>query len=51
MERSKTMCCEKSKCQKAENLKGKPEDCSPAQIRKCDGSVKKHPCVKKSGRK
>ena len=38
-------------CQKPENLKGKPEDCTPAQIRKCHGTVKKHPCTKKPGRK
>ena len=44
---------EKSKpvCQKPWNLKGKPGDCAPAQIRKCHGSAKKHPCTKKSGRK
>ena len=40
--------CEKenSGCQKPENLKGRPEDCSPEQIRKCHGDVKEHPCVK-----
>ena len=26
-------------------MKGKPQDCSPAQVRKCHGDVKKHPCV------
>lgn len=41
----------KSKCQKPENLKGKPEDCTPAQIRKCHGTAKKHTCTKKPGRK
>ena len=45
------MCCVKFKCQKPENLKGKPKDCSPEQIRKCHGSARKHPCPKKSGRK
>ena len=39
------MCGEKGKCQKPENLKGKPEECSPEQIRKCHGDVAKHPCV------
>ena len=44
---------EKSKpvCQKPWNLKGKPGDCAPAQIRKCHGTVKKHACARKSGRK
>lgn len=35
------MCC----CQKPDQLKGKPEECSPEQIRKCHGDVKEHPCV------
>jgi len=39
------MCGEKAKCQKPENLKGKPEECSPEQIRKCHGDVANHPCV------
>ena len=39
------MCGEKGKCQKPENLKGKPEECSPEQIRKCHGEVAKHPCL------
>ena len=39
------MCCRnKDKgCQKPENLKGKPQDCPPEQVRKCRGEVKKHP--------
>ena len=41
------MCSEKKGCQKPANLKGKPEECSPEQIRKCHGSVKNHPCVPK----
>jgi len=45
------MCCrneneKKQGCRKPENLKGKPEDCSPEQIRKCHGDVEEHPCVK-----
>ena len=39
------MCEEKTQCQKPEELKGKPEDCSPEQIEKCHGKEKKHPCV------
>ncbi len=37
--------CEKDKCcQKPEQLKGKPQDCSPEQIKKCHADEKKHPC-------
>jgi len=40
------MCCnDKKGCQKPENLKGKPDECSPEQIRKCHGG-KAHPCTK-----
>jgi len=48
------MCCcneEKKGCQKPKNLTGKPEDCSPEQIRKCHGDVKEHPCVGGEDRK
>ncbi len=41
------MCCGKTKCQKPENLKGKPGECSAEQIKKCHGNVKKHPCKAK----
>jgi transposase len=38
--------CEKGKrCQKPEQLKGKPRDCSPEQVKECHGDVKKHPCT------
>ena len=30
--------------QQPDRLKGKPEECTPEQIRKCHGDVKKHPC-------
>jgi hypothetical protein len=36
----------KKKCQKPKELKGKPQECSPEQIRKCHGDAKKHPCVR-----
>ena len=42
---------EKPVCQKPRNLKGKPEYCTPAQIRKCHGTDKKHICTKEPGRK
>jgi len=37
----------KDGCQKPENLKGKPEDCSPEQILECHGEVASHPCTGK----
>ena len=40
----------KQGCQKPEKLKGKPEDCSPEQIRECHGDVKEHPCVTDKGK-
>lgn len=40
------MCDQQKKgCQKPENLKGKPEGCSPEQIKQCHGDEKDHPCV------
>jgi len=38
------MCNEEPVCKKPENLKGKPEECSPEQIRKCHGPDGNHPC-------
>jgi hypothetical protein len=32
-------------CQILENLKGKPEECSPEQIKECHGEGVQHPCV------
>ncbi len=39
--------CEKevSGCENPLNLKGKPQDCTPEQIRDCHGDVAEHPCV------
>ena len=47
----KTMCC-KPCCEQPEKLKGKPGECTPAQIKECHGDVKKHPCEgeKKEGK-
>jgi len=33
-------------CQKPDQLKGKPEECSPEQIKVCHGDAKDHPCFK-----
>ena len=39
-------CCnDEKKCERPDQLKGKPEDCSPEQIRKCHGDDPSHPCV------
>jgi len=38
------MCNEKERCLKPEKLTGKPEDCSPEQIKECHGDEKDHPC-------
>lgn len=39
------MCQPRPTCRKPEQLKGKPEECSPEQIQQCHGSEKTHPCV------
>jgi hypothetical protein len=44
------MCQPKSTCQKPEQLKGKTEECSPEQIKKCHGVENAHPCAP-SGKK
>lgn len=41
--RSDAMCCQDC-CQYPEKLKGKPEECTPEQIKECHGDVEKHPC-------
>jgi hypothetical protein len=37
--------CEGTKCERPKELKGKPEACSPRQVKKCHGDVKEHPCT------
>jgi len=37
--------CDKNECQKPDQLKGKPEECSPEQVKECHGEVEEHPCV------
>ena len=39
----KTMCCGPC-CEQPDKLKGKPEECTPEQVKECHGDVKKHPC-------
>ena len=44
--------CDKNKCcQKPKELKDKPEQCSPEQIKKCHGDAAEHPCVKPAPKK
>ena len=45
------MCGDKKKCQKPENLKGRPEHCTPEQIRKCHGDAATHPCTEPAAKK
>ena len=42
------MCEKKCGCEKPENLKTKPQDCSAEQVKKCHGDVKQHPCASKA---
>jgi len=50
MERREFAMC-KDCCQQPDRLKGKPEECSPEQIKECHGDEKDHPCVpKKEGK-
>ena len=42
------MCDQKKGCQKPSELRGKPQECSPEQVRKCHGDSKKHPCETKA---
>ncbi|MBW1669001.1 MAG: winged helix-turn-helix transcriptional regulator [Deltaproteobacteria bacterium] len=44
--RDLSMC--KDCCEHPERLKGKPEECTPEQIRECHGDVKEHPCETES---
>jgi len=37
-------CC----CERPEKLKGKPEQCTPEQIKECHGESGNHPCVGKN---
>jgi len=39
----------KKECEHPERLKGRPEECSPEQIRECHGDIptEEHPCVPK----
>jgi len=39
------MCKGKKGCQKPEELKDAPDECSPEQIRKCHGDAAQHPCT------
>jgi hypothetical protein len=34
----------KTCCERPEKLKGKPEECTPEQIKECHGALTPHPC-------
>jgi len=44
------MCKKGECCQKPAKLSGKPQDCTPEQIKDCLGDVKKHPCTPRKKR-
>ena len=35
----------KKECIYPEKLKGKPEECTPEQVKECHGGIVKHPCI------
>ena len=37
-------------CRRPDDLKGKPTECTPEQVRKCHGDIEKHPCVQKDNK-
>ena len=46
-EGGRNMCDKGRCCQKPKELKGKPEDCTREQVKKCHGSKKDHSCAPK----
>jgi hypothetical protein len=45
------MCSKKTECQKPQELKGKPDDCTVEQIKECHGDAAEHPCTKQGDKK
>ena len=45
------MCDAENKCEKPENLKTTPQECTPEQIKQCHGDVKEHPCTGQTEKK
>lgn len=47
------MCCSTkgNGCECPQELKGKPEECTPEQIEKCHGKTGDHPCVPEKEKK
>jgi hypothetical protein len=43
------MCGPDKRCQKPEECKGTPEECTPEQIKKCHGDTPGHPCTGDTG--
>ena len=43
------MCGSEKGCQRPEELKGEPKDCSPEQVQKCHGDAGDHPCASTGG--
>lgn len=38
-------CCQDKRCERPQELKGKPEDCTEEQIKKCHGDAEGHTCT------
>ena len=41
----------KCECEKPENLKTTPEECTPEQVEECHGETKEHPCTEETEEK
>ncbi len=50
LKREEFLMCE-SCCQQPVQLKDKPENCTPEQIKMCHGGEKDHPCASRTGEK
>ena len=44
------MCQQNQACRKPEELKDRPENCSPEQIKKCHGEAMEPPCLTWAGK-
>jgi hypothetical protein len=42
------MCDPEEECEKPENLKKTPEECTPEQIEECYGNVEEYPSLKRT---
>jgi hypothetical protein len=45
------MCDTENKCEKPENLKTTPEECTPEKKEECHGEAEEHPCTEETAQK